>query len=86
MLSCILARLHSFCIVKAAQQPDATGVFPLWIAYNTEASSVVKDRVWEAWPGVAAAEGTLAEAIKEDWGNAAVLRIVETAPEACGRY
>ena len=37
--------------------------------------------LWESWPGVAAAEGTLAEALKENWGDAAVRRIVASAPE-----
>ena len=37
--------------------------------------------LWEAWPGVAAEEGTLAEALKGNWGCEAVRRIVASAAE-----
>ena len=37
--------------------------------------------LWEAWPAVAAEEGTLAEALKGNWGGEAVRRIVASAPE-----
>ena len=39
---------------KAAQQPDAAGVFPLWIADRAGASDKVKEALLEAWPGVPA--------------------------------
>ena len=67
---------------QAAQQPDPTGALPLTIAFRVGASEPVKEALWEAWPGVAAAEGVLAEALKEKWGDAYVVRMVESAPEA----
>ena len=39
---------------KAAQQPDAAGAFPLWIADRAGASDKVKEALLEAWPGVPA--------------------------------
>ena len=51
------------------------------IAYRVGASDEVKEMLWKAWPGVAAETGTLAEALRGDWGDEAVLRIVASAPE-----
>ena len=63
-----------------------TGAFLLWIAYRVGASDEVKEMLWEAWPGVAAAEGTLAEALKGNWGGEAMRRIVASAPEVRCKY
>ena len=46
------------------------------------APDTVKESLWEAWPEVATEEGVLAEAFKENWGDAYVIRVVEAAPEA----
>ena len=50
------------------------------------ASDEVKEMLWEAWPGVDAETGTLAEAFKENWGGEAVRRIVASAPEVRCQY
>ncbi len=42
--------------------------------------------LWEAWPGVATEEGTLAEALKGNWGDAAVRRVVASEPEVRCKY
>ncbi len=65
---------------KAVQQPDATGALPLHIAATMGASGAVKDMLVSAWPE-AAEKGTLAEALKGNWGVEAVRRIVALAPQ-----
>ena len=63
-----------------------TGAFLLCIAYRMGASDEVKEMLWEAWPGVATETGTLAEALRGDWDDEAVLRIVASAPEVRCEY
>ena len=49
------------------------------------ASSEVKDMLVSAWPE-AAEKATLAEALKGNWDDEAVLRIVASAPEVRCKY
>ena len=49
------------------------------------ASSEVKDMLVSAWPDPVE-KGTLAEALRGDWDDEAVLRIVASAPEVRCKY
>ena len=51
------------------------------IAFRAGAPDAVKESLLEAWPEVASADGVLAAALKEKWGDAYVARMVASAPE-----
>ena len=51
------------------------------IAFRAGAPDAVKESVLEAWPEVARADGVLAAALTEKWGDAYVARMVASAPE-----
>ena len=57
------------------------GAVPLMIAFRAGAPDAVKESLLEAWPEVASADGVLAAALKEKWGDAYVARMVASAPE-----
>ena len=51
------------------------------IAFRAGAPDAVKESLLEAWPEVASADGVLAAALTEKWGDAYVARMVASAPE-----